>query len=121
MTMQSRISRAQHDEPRLGRGLPVQEPHKRHATLQRLVPHDGGLEVQRRLIFACAEILETASVLDVDLPGILAPCPTALRVRTGGETPAIGVAPQRGDRVQSEADDFSTLLLLRRGAIHAML
>src|SRR6266849_9207552 len=101
MTMQLRISRAQNDETRLGRVFPVQEHHKTQATLQRLVPHDGGIQVQMRLIFACAEILETAEVLEVDLSVILALCPASLRVRTCREKHAVGVAPQRGDRVQT--------------------
>src|SRR5207247_8270816 len=99
MTIQLRIRRAQNDETRLGRVFPVQEHHKTQATLQRLVPHYGGIQVQIRLIFSCAEILETAYVVDIDLPSICAPCPTALLVRTGVEKQAVGVAPQFGDRM----------------------
>ena len=58
-----RISRAQNDEPWLGRVFPVEEDHETQATLQRLVPHDGGIQVQMRLIFSCAEVLETAQGL----------------------------------------------------------
>src|SRR5215471_18641814 len=108
MTMQLWISRAQNNEPRLGRVFPVQEHHKTQAPLQRLVPHDGGIQVQMRLIVACAEVLETAQVLEVDLPSIFAPCPTALRVRSGVEKHAVGVAPPFGNRMQIEADDFIT-------------
>src|SRR5688572_4902498 len=121
MAIQLRISGAQNDETRLGWVFPVQENHKTQAPLQRLVPHDGGIQVQMRLIFSCAEVLETAQVLEVDLPSIFAPCPTALRVRSGVEKPAVGVAPQFGDGVQIEADDFINIFLLRIVAIHAMI
>src|SRR5262245_65761425 len=113
MAIQIRISRAQNDEPWLGRVFPVQEHHKTQATLQRLVPHDGGIQVQMRLIFACAEVLETAQVLEVDLPSIFAPCPAALRVQSGVEKQAVGVAPQFGDGVQIEANDFINEFQLR--------
>ena len=99
MTMQVRVRRAPHNETRLGWVFPVQEHHQTQAPLQRLVPHDGTIQVQMRLIFSCAEVLEAAQVLEVDLPGILAPCPTALRVRTGVEQHAVSVAPQFGDGV----------------------
>jgi hypothetical protein len=121
MTIQLRVCRAQHDEPRRGRVFPVQEHHQTQATLQRLVSHDGGIQVQMRLIFACAEILATAQVWEVDLPSIFAPCPTSLRVRSGGETPAVGVAPQFGDRLQIEAGDCINIFLLCIGAVHAMI
>jgi len=120
MTMQLRIRRAQNDETRRGRVFPVQEHHKTQAPLQRLVPHYSGIQVPMRLIFSCTAILETASVLDVALAVILALCPASLRVRTCREQHAVGVAPQLGDRVQTEADDCITILLLRIGAIHAM-
>src|SRR2546429_2370797 len=99
MTIQVRIRRAQHNETRLGWVFPAQENHKTQATLQCLVPHDGSIQVQMRLIFSGAEVLEAAQVLEVDLPVILAPCPTALRVRTGVEKHAVSVAPQFGDSV----------------------
>ena len=83
--MQLRISRAQHDETRLGRILLVEKDHETQATLQRLVPHHGGIQVQMRLICSWAKVLETAQVLEVDLPVILPPCPTSLRVRTSIE------------------------------------
>ena len=51
MAIQLRISRAQNDETRLGRVFPVQEHHNTQATLQRLVPHDGGIQMQMRGIF----------------------------------------------------------------------
>jgi hypothetical protein len=121
MPIQLRVCRAQHDEPRLGRVFPVQEHHKTQATLQRLVPRDGGIQVQRRLIVSCAEVLETAQVLEVDLPVILPPCPTALRVRSGVEKPAVGIAPQFSDSMQIEADDFIKIFLLRLVAIYTMI
>src|SRR5215475_5417833 len=121
MTIQFRISRTQNDETRLGRVFPVQEHHKTQATLQRLVPHDGGIQVQMRLIFACAEVLETAQVLEVDLPSIFAPCPTALRVRTSIEKQAVGVAPQFGDGMQIETDDFINIFLLRIVAVYTVI
>ena len=113
MTIQFRISRSQNDETRFGWVFPVQEHHNTQATLQRLVPHDGGIQVQMRLIFSCAEVLETAQVLEVDLPVILALCPASLGVRTGVGKPAVGVAPQLGDSVQIKADDSINIFLLR--------
>src|SRR6476469_755328 len=97
MTIQLRIRRAQHDETRLGRVFPIEEDHKAQATLKRLVPHHGGIQVQMRRIFSCAEVLETAQGLKVDLPVILALCPTSLWVRTGVEKHAVGIAPQCDD------------------------
>jgi hypothetical protein len=85
------------------------------------VPHAGGIQVQRRLIVSCAEVLEPAQVLAVDLLSLFAPGPTALRVRSGGEQHAVGVAPPFGDGVQIEADDFITIFLLRLVAIHTMI
>src|SRR6266705_223970 len=121
MTIQLRVSRTQYDETRLGRVFLVEEDHDTHATLQRLVPHYGGIQVQMRFIFSCSEVLETAQGLEVDLPIIFAPCPASLRVRTGVEKHAVGVAPQLGDRVQIEADDFINIFLLRIVAIHTMI
>ena len=121
MAMQLRISGAQHDETWLGRVFPIQENYKTQATLQRLVPHDGGIQGQMRLIFACAEVLETAQVLAVDLPSLLAPCPTALRVQSGVEKHAVGVAPQFGDGGQMAGNDFINVFLLRLVAIYAMI
>src|SRR4030095_12316919 len=121
MAIQLRISRAQNDEPRLGRILPVQENHNTQGTRQRLVPHYGGIQVQMRLIFSCAEVLEPAQVLEVDLPSIFAPCPTALRVRSGVEKQAVGIAPQFGDGVQIEADDFINIFLLRIVAVYTVI
>src|SRR6266852_2409686 len=106
MTVQLRVSRTQDDETRLGRVFLVEEDHDTQATLQCLVPHYGGIQVQMRFIFSCSEVLETAQGLEVDLPIIFAPCPTSLRVRPGVENQAVVVAPQLGDRVQIEADDF---------------
>src|SRR4029453_2077033 len=103
MTIQRRISRAQNDETRLGWVFPTEEDHNAQATLKRLVPHHGGIQVQMRLIFSCAEVLETAQGLKVDLPVILALCPASLRVRIGLEKQAVGIAPQLGDRVKLAA------------------
>src|SRR5215217_6743526 len=66
-----------------------------------------------RFICPRAEVLETAQGLEVDLPIILAPCPASLRVRPRIEKHAVSVAPQLGDRVQIEADDFINIFLLR--------
>ena len=121
MTMQLWIGRAQNNKTRLGWVFPVEEHHQTQATLQRFMPHHGGIQVQMRLICSWAKILETASVLEVDLSVILALCPTSLWVRTGVEKYAVGVAPQLGDRVQTEADDCINIFLLRIVAIHAML
>src|SRR5262252_9543859 len=121
MAMQCRISRAQHDEPRFGWVFPVQEHHQTQATLQRLMPHHGGIQVQMRRICSWAKFLEPAQVLEVDLPSIFAPCPTALRVRTGVEKHAVSVTPQFGDGVQTDADDLINIFLLRVVAIHTMI
>ena len=61
MTIQLRISRAQYNEPRLGRVFPVEEDHNAQATLKRLVPHHGGIEMQMRFLWPRAEVLETAA------------------------------------------------------------
>src|SRR5919108_3612741 len=106
MAIQCRISRAQNDETRFGWVFPVQEHHKTQATLQRLMPHHSGIQVQMRRIFSWAKVLKTAQVLEVHLPSIFASCPTALRVRAGVEKHAVGVAPQFSDRMQMEAGNF---------------
>ena len=112
MSIQPRIRRAQHDETRLGRVFPIEKAHKAQATLQRLVPHHGGRQMDMRFLWPRAEVLETVQGLAVDLPSICAPCPTALGVRTGVEKHAVGVAPQCGAGVQMEANDFINVLLL---------
>src|SRR4029434_10775283 len=121
MAVQLRISRAQNNETRLGWIFPVQENHQAQAPLQRLVPHDGGIQVQMRLLFSCAKVLERAQVLEVDLPSIFAPSSPSLWVRTGIEKQAVGVAPQAGDRVQIATDDFVNIFLLCIVAIHTMI
>src|SRR5256884_2021161 len=121
MTSQVRISRAQNDETRLDRVFPVQKDYNAHATLKCLVPHHGSIQMQMRFLCPRSEVLETAQDLEVDLPIIFAPCPTSLRMRTGVEKPAVGIAPQFGDRVQIEADDFINIFLLRIVAIHTMI
>src|SRR5437870_1257464 len=121
MTIQSRISRAQHDEPRLGRVFPIEEDHKAQATLKRLVPHYGGIQMHMRFLWPRAEVLETVQGLAVDLPIVFTPCPTALRVRTGVEKHAVSIAPQFGDGVQIEADDFINIFLLRIVAVYTMI
>src|SRR5438067_5424865 len=121
MTIQLWISRAQDNKTWLGRVFPVQEHHQAQASLKRLVPHHSGIQMQMRCIFHGAEVLETAQVLEVDLPIILPPCPATLRVRPSIGKQAGGVAPQFGDGVQIEADDFINIFLLRIVAIHAMI
>src|SRR5215211_1728381 len=120
MAMQGRISRAQNDATRFGWVFPVQEYHKTQATLQRLMPHNGSIQGQRRRICSWAKVLETAQVWAGNLPSICAPCPTALRVRAGGEKHAVSVAALCGAGVQMEADDCISIFLLRIVAIHAM-
>jgi len=95
--------------------------HATPAMLKRRVPHHRGRPVQRRGICPCAEVLDTAQGLAVDLASRCAPGPTALRVRTGREQPAVGVAPQLGERVPIAADDFSKILLRRLVAVPAMI
>src|SRR5512132_1052283 len=120
MTIQLWISRAQNDETQLGRVFPVEEDHKAQATLKRFVPHHGSIKMQLWFFCPGSEILETAQGLEVHLSIIFAPGPTSLRVRTGVEKQAVGVAPQFGDGVQIEADNFIQVFLLRIVAIHAM-
>src|SRR4029450_13230539 len=74
-----------------------------------------------RLIFPCAEVLKTAQVLEVDLPSIFASCPPALRVRSGVEKHAAGVAPQFGDPMQTEGGSFINIFLLRIVAVYTMI
>src|SRR5262252_7842603 len=121
MPVQPRISRAQHDETRLGWVFPIEKDYKAQATLQRLVPHHGGVHMHLRFLWPRAEVLETVQGLEVDLPIIFAPCPTALRVRTGIEKQTVSVAPQFGDGVETEADDFINILLLRIVAVYTMI
>src|SRR5262252_1921987 len=106
MAIQLRISRAQNDETWLGRVFPIEEDHQAQATLQRLVPHHGGIQMHMRFLWPRAEVLEPVQDLEVDLAIIFTLGSTALWVRTGVEKPAISVAPQFGDSVQMEADDF---------------
>ena len=77
--------------------------------------------MQMRFLCPRAEVLETAQVLEVDLPSIFAPGSPSLWVRTGVEKQAVGVAPQAGDRVQIEPDDFINIFLLCIVAIHTMI
>src|SRR5215217_400075 len=121
MTIQLWISRAQNNKTRLGWVFPVEEHHQAQATPKRLVPHHGGIQMQMRCIFHRSEVLETAHVLEVDLPVILPPCPAALRVWPSVEKPAVGIAPQFGDGVQIKANDFSNIFLLRIVAVHTMI
>ncbi len=120
MTMPVRIRRAQNDATRRGRGCPVEKDDKAHATLQCLGPPPGSIQRPRRGLCPRAEGLATAQDVAVALPILCAPCPTSLRVRTGGEQPAGGLAPQCGARVPSEADAFITRLRLRLVALHTM-
>ena len=55
--------------------------------------HTTRIQMQMRFIFHGSEVLETAQGLEVDLPVILTSCPASLRVRTGIEKHAVGVAP----------------------------
>jgi len=121
MTIQRWSSRAQHDDTRRARVLPVEEDHKAQAPLKRLGPHHSGIQMQLRFLCPGAEVLDTAQDLEVHLPSICAPGPTSFRVRTGVKNHAVGVAPQGGDGLQITADDFITIVLLRLGTIHAML
>src|SRR4029453_16110126 len=121
MTIQLWISRAQYNETRLGRVFPIEEDHKAQATLKRLVPHHGGIQMHMRFLWPRAEVLEPVQGLEVDLPIIFTPGSTALWVRTGVEKQAVSVAPQFGDGVQLEADDFINIFLLRIVAVHTMI
>jgi hypothetical protein len=48
MTIPFRISKTPNADTRLGRVLPVQEDHKAPATLKRLVPHHGSIQMPMR-------------------------------------------------------------------------
>jgi hypothetical protein len=117
MIMQSRIRRAQHEATRRGRIFPMEEDHQAQATLKRLVPHHGGRQMPLRVFWPRAAVLETVQGLAGDLPILLTPCPTSLRVRTGGEKHAVSVAPPWGEGMPREADAFLTLFLLRIVAV----
>jgi hypothetical protein len=121
MTRQGRISRGQDAATRRGRGLPIEEDHQAHATLQRLGPHHGGRQMHRGLVLPGAEVLETAQVLAGPLAVICAPCPAALRMRTGGAQQAGGGAPPFGAGVQLEADACIHRWLFRLVAGHTRL
>src|SRR5206468_10570245 len=99
----------------------IEEDHNAQATLKRLVPHHGGIQMHMRFLWPRAEVLETVQGLEVDLPIIFTPCPTALWVRPGVEKHAVSIAPQFGDGVQIETDDFINIFLLRIVAVHTMI
>jgi hypothetical protein len=120
MTIQLWSSRAQNDETPLGRVFPVEEDHQAQATLKCFVPHHGSIQMPMWFFCPGSEVLERAQGLDVNRSIICAPGPTALRVWTGGETPAVGLVPACSDGVPIEADHFIQVLLLRLPAIHAM-
>lgn len=42
-------------------------------------------------------------------------------MRAGIKEPTVGIAPQFGDRMQLETDDFSNVLLFRKVAVHAVI
>src|SRR5262245_2531783 len=119
--MQIGIGRSKNDEAWLGWVFPVEEDHNAQATLKRFVPHHGGIQMQMRFIVYDSKVLETAQSLEVDLAVIFAPCPASLRVRTNIEKPTVRIAPQFGDRVQLETNDFIQIFLLRIVAVHAMI
>jgi hypothetical protein len=120
-TMQIGIDRSKNDEAWLDGVFPVEEDHQAQATLKRLVPHHGSLQRQMGCIVHRAKVLDTAQGLEVDLAVICAPGPASLRVRTRVEKPTGRIAPPCGARVQRKADDFSTIVLLRLIAVHAMI
>ena len=115
------IGRSKNDEAWLGWVFPVEEDHHAQATLKRLVPHHGGIQMQMRFIVHGSKLLETVQGLELDLAVICAPGPASLRVRTSIEKPTVRIAPQFGDRVQLKADDFIKIFLLRIVAVHAMI
>jgi hypothetical protein len=60
-------------------------------------------------------------ILPVDLAVILAPSPTSLGVRAGGEEPTGGITTSLGHRVKREANNCREVFLLRQGAVYAVL
>jgi hypothetical protein len=120
-TMQRWIRSAQNAAPPLGRVVPVEEDPKAPATRKRVVPHHGRIQMPMGCFGPGSEVLEPAQGLDVTLSILCAPGPTALRVRTGVENHAVGVAPPCGAGVQIEADNVSQVCLLRLVALHAMI
>ena len=115
------IGRSKNDEAWLSWVFPVEDDHHAQATLKRLVPHHGGIQMQMRFIVHGSKVLDTAQGLEVDLAVIFAPGPASLRVRTSVEKPTVRVAPQFSDRVQLKVDDLIKIFLLRIVAVHAMI
>src|SRR5437588_5037124 len=68
-----------------------------------------------------AQIFKPAEVREVDLAIVLALPPTALRVRAGIKEPTVGIAPQLGDGMQFEVNDFINIFLLRKIAVHGVI
>src|SRR5262245_12491841 len=90
-------------------------------TCRTLAPDHGGRQRHMRLILPGAEVLATAPVLEGHLAVLCASCPASLRMRTGVEKPAVGVAPPFGAGVPLAADDCIKIFLLRLVAVHPMI
>src|SRR3712207_5386736 len=68
-----------------------------------------------------AQVFKPAQVREVDLARILALRSAAFFVRAGIEEETVGVAPQLGDRVQLERNNFIDVFLFRKVAVHAVI
>jgi len=77
--------------------------------------------MQVLFIFERPKILKPAQVLPVDLAVVLASSPAPVRMRAGVEEQTVGIAPQLGDRMQLQTDDFINVFLLRKVAVDRMI
>ena len=85
------------------------------------MPNKGRVELDIGSPLQRAEILKPAQVVKVDLAVVLALGPAALGVRASIQEQAVGVAPQRRDRVQLEGNDFVNIFLLRKVTVDAVI
>ena len=121
VTVQSQVGRGEENRARLGRVFLIDQHHHTQTPLEGDVPDQRRIHLHMGGLGQCPQSVEAAQVLPVDFAVILAARPFALGMRTGREKPAVGVAPQFGNGVQIETDDFINIFLLRIVAIHTMI
>src|SRR5262249_43859733 len=119
--VQFQISRGQDHVARLGGIFPIEEDDHRQLPLERNVPDHGRIEMDLFSLLQGAQILKPAQVLKVDLAIVLALPPTALPMRARIKEQTVGVAPELGDRVKLEVNDFIKIFLFRKVAVHAVI
>jgi hypothetical protein len=117
--VQGQLRGGQHKRARRGGGVPVDHDHEPQRAFARDVPDESGRQMPMGRCRPGAERGHAAEGLHMAVASRLPPRPTALWVRAGGEQPTVGVAPQRGHRVQGETDRFIQGWLLRPGPVHA--